>query len=124
MTTANWGSAAASRPVLPARSTALFLFLVSLLATIPAIGLALTAGAEAESRGTQLNPGSRTFLCRAEGTGILWSHAASPGARNMTVRYAVDHHTGSPDPEERAAYGHVISDPGGDSATPLPCRAG
>ncbi|WP_407111402.1 hypothetical protein ACE1N8_28265 [Streptomyces sp. DSM 116494] len=123
MTTANWGSATASRPALPARSTALFLFLVSLLATIPAIGLALTAGTEAESRGTPMNPGSRTFLCHGAGTGTLWSGAASLGVRDVTAPSGVDHDR-SPDPWGSAPFRHVLSGSGGDGVTSLPCRAG
>ncbi|MGV9846395.1 lytic polysaccharide monooxygenase auxiliary activity family 9 protein [Streptomyces fungicidicus] len=57
------GSASAPRSQLPTPARALFLVLVSLLATIPAIGLVVTAGGDAEAHGTPMKPGSRTFLC-------------------------------------------------------------
>ncbi|MFD7701181.1 cellulose binding domain-containing protein [Streptomyces caelestis] len=62
------------RSALPARTRALFLVLVSLLATVPAVGLVVTAGGEAEAHGTPMKPGSRTFLCRQDaltGTGEI-----------------------------------------------------
>lgn len=77
MTTANWRSAAASRPGLRARSTTLFLLLVSLLlATVPALGLLLSAVAGPETRGTALNPGRRVFLCQGQGAAGPWAGAA------------------------------------------------
>ncbi|MFB9346311.1 lytic polysaccharide monooxygenase [Streptomyces heliomycini] len=74
MTTTIREGGAASRPVLPTRTRALFLALVSLLATVPAIGLVVTAGSEAEAHGTPMKPGSRTFLYRQDaltGTGEI-----------------------------------------------------
>ncbi|MFC8368816.1 lytic polysaccharide monooxygenase [Streptomyces sp. NPDC057239] len=63
MITTRPGGEAAPRSALPTRTRALFLVLVSLLATIPAVGLVVTAGGEAEAHGTPMKPGSRTFLC-------------------------------------------------------------
>ncbi|GAB2468880.1 lytic polysaccharide monooxygenase [Streptomyces incanus] len=57
----------APRPTLPTRTRTLFLVLVSLLATIPAVGLVMTAGGEAEAHGTPMKPASRTFLCWQDG---------------------------------------------------------
>ncbi|GHF47783.1 hypothetical protein GCM10018783_16370 [Streptomyces griseosporeus] len=50
-----------ARPLLRART--LFLLLVSLLATVPALTLIITTGAPAQAHGTPMKPGSRTFLC-------------------------------------------------------------
>ena len=48
---------------LPTRGRALLLVLLALLTTIPALGLVVTAGGDAEAHGTPMKPGSRTFLC-------------------------------------------------------------
>ncbi|MBX9393676.1 lytic polysaccharide monooxygenase [Streptomyces sp. TRM72054] len=50
------------------RPTALLLVLLSLLATIPALGLiVLSSGSPAEAHGTPMKPASRTFLCWQDG---------------------------------------------------------
>ncbi|GEC03715.1 chitin-binding protein [Streptomyces spinoverrucosus] len=50
------------------RPTALLLVLLSLLATIPAVGLiVLSSGSPAEAHGTPMKPASRTFLCWQDG---------------------------------------------------------
>ncbi|MBV7695730.1 lytic polysaccharide monooxygenase [Streptomyces sp. TRM70350] len=50
------------------RPTALLLVLLSLLATIPALGLiVVSSGSPAEAHGTPMKPGSRTFLCWQDG---------------------------------------------------------
>ncbi|MFD4506305.1 lytic polysaccharide monooxygenase [Streptomyces sp. NPDC058457] len=48
---------------LPTRGRALFLALLALLTTVPALALILVAGAPAQAHGTPMKPGSRTFLC-------------------------------------------------------------
>ncbi|MFJ9559262.1 lytic polysaccharide monooxygenase [Streptomyces fuscichromogenes] len=48
---------------LPTRGRALFLTLLALLTTVPALALILAAGAPAQAHGTPMKPGSRTFLC-------------------------------------------------------------
>ncbi|MEW2115553.1 lytic polysaccharide monooxygenase [Streptomyces sp. NPDC005474] len=48
---------------LPTRGRALLLVLLALLTVIPALGLVVTAGGDAEAHGTPMKPGSRTFLC-------------------------------------------------------------
>lgn len=52
---------------LPARGRALFLALLALLTTVPALALILAAGAPAQAHGTPMKPGSRTFLCWQDG---------------------------------------------------------
>lgn len=47
----------------PTRGQGLFLVLLALLTTIPALGLMLAAGVPAAAHGTPMKPGSRTFLC-------------------------------------------------------------
>lgn len=49
------------------RPRVLFLVLLSLLATIPALSLVVTAGGKAEAHGTPMKPASRTFLCWQDG---------------------------------------------------------
>lgn len=51
------------RSPLPSRGGALLLVLLALLTAIPALGLVVTAGGDAEAHGTPMKPGSRTFLC-------------------------------------------------------------
>ncbi|MFJ3720066.1 lytic polysaccharide monooxygenase [Streptomyces sp. NPDC090057] len=55
----------ARRPRLPraTRGSGLFLVLLALLTTLPALGLMLAAGIPAAAHGTPMKPGSRTFLC-------------------------------------------------------------
>jgi predicted carbohydrate-binding protein with CBM5 and CBM33 domain len=52
---------------LPTRGWALFLTLLALLTTVPALALILAAGAPAQAHGTPMKPGSRTFLCWQDG---------------------------------------------------------
>lgn len=52
---------------LPTRGRALFLTLLALLTTVPALALILAAGAPAQAHGTPMKPGSRTFLCWQDG---------------------------------------------------------
>ncbi|MFJ3801514.1 lytic polysaccharide monooxygenase [Streptomyces sp. NPDC090088] len=52
---------------LPTRGRALFLALLALLTTVPALALILAAGAPAQAHGTPMKPGSRTFLCWQDG---------------------------------------------------------
>lgn len=47
----------------PTPHRALFLVLLALLTTVPALGLILATGGRAEAHGTPMKPGSRTFLC-------------------------------------------------------------
>ncbi|MGC0374085.1 hypothetical protein [Streptomyces sp. SAI-229] len=58
MTETRPGSEAASRSELPARARALFLVLVSLLATVPAVGLVVTAGGANADQGVTVHNGS------------------------------------------------------------------
>ncbi|MGW1749193.1 lytic polysaccharide monooxygenase auxiliary activity family 9 protein [Streptomyces sp. NPDC002092] len=51
------------RPARRLTTRALLFVLVSLLATLPAFALVITAGGKAEAHGTPMKPGSRTFLC-------------------------------------------------------------
>ncbi|MDQ1049296.1 lytic polysaccharide monooxygenase [Streptomyces sp. V4I2] len=67
ITTKTASAGSPRRLVLPTRARALFLVLVALLATIPALSLVVTAGGEAEAHGTPMKPGSRTFLCWQDG---------------------------------------------------------
>ncbi|MFJ8765161.1 lytic polysaccharide monooxygenase auxiliary activity family 9 protein [Streptomyces clavifer] len=49
------------------RRRALLLTLLAILTTIPALGLVVTAGEQAEAHGTPMKPASRTFLCWQDG---------------------------------------------------------
>src|SRR5690349_19058937 len=105
MTTTSREGGAASRPVLPTRTRSLFLALVSLLATVPAIGLVVTAGSEAEAHGTPMKPGSRTFLYRQDaltGTGEIkpvnpacTAAARAGGATPFSDRFSVPRSDGA-----------------------------
>ena len=61
------GGSTMPRSAPPTRARALFLVLLSLLVTVPALGLVMTAGGEAEAHGAPMKPGSRTFLCWQDG---------------------------------------------------------
>ncbi|MFC9273315.1 lytic polysaccharide monooxygenase auxiliary activity family 9 protein [Streptomyces zhihengii] len=49
------------------RPRALLLTLLALLTTLPALGLVVSAGGDAEAHGTPMKPASRTFLCWQDG---------------------------------------------------------
>lgn len=49
------------------RPRAVLLTLLALLTAIPALGLVVTAGGDAEAHGTPMKPASRTFLCWQDG---------------------------------------------------------
>src|SRR5688500_4218447 len=62
------------------RTKALFLVLVSLLATIPALAHVMSAGGPAEAHGTTKKPGSHTLLC--------WQHEQTDSQENKPVNPA------------------------------------
>lgn len=51
----------------PTRGRGLFLVVLALLTTLPALGLMIAAGIPAAAHGTPMKPGSRTFLCWRDG---------------------------------------------------------